>query len=143
MKKSIFKGIASGTAISGLLSAGAALVVGAVTAFFGGPVFWLATCGAVFGGLFGSIMALLNAETNERGHHAGAALRAGLATTVAASALMAVSPVGRGLINLVTPGQNSVAREFNLRCTQGQSPSVEKAGDVYTVHVPATCRKIA
>lgn len=143
MSKTVSKGIVSGFITSGLFSGGAALAVGALTAFFGGPVLWLATCGAAFGGLFGSIMALLNAETNERGHHAGAALRAGLATTVAASALMAATPVGRGLVNLVTPAQDSVAREFNLQCTQGRAPSVEKTGDVYTVRIPAACRKIA
>ncbi len=143
MRKNVFKGIVSGIVTSGLFSAGGAVALGAATAFFGGPVLWLATCGAAVGGVFGSIMALLNAETNEKGHHAGAALRAGLATTVAASALMAATPVGSALTSAVTPQREGVAHDFNLHCAAGQAPDVEKNGDVYTVRVPASCRKVA
>ncbi len=140
MNKSIVKGAIGGAVLAGLGAAACAFGLAAGFAFVGFVAKAGALIGVLAGGVCGAGLAVLNAETNERGHHSGAAFKAGLATTLAALVATASfydkAPV---------PAKSAPAtsEQFNLRCAAGAKPVIDKtARDSYTVRIPASCRKV-
>lgn len=143
MNKSIVKGAIGGAILAGLGAAAG----GFVLAFGFAAVGFVAKAGALIGvlggGVCGAGLAVLNAETNERGHHSGAAFKTGLAATLA-TLVATASFYDKAPVRAPVQNAPAASEQFNLRCSEGAKPVIEKtARDSYTVRIPATCRKVA